>query len=619
MAQGTVYFIGAGPGDPKLLTIKGREALERADVVIYAGSLVSAELLAYAKKDARIIDSAELALPDIAREMTEAARSGKTVARMHTGEPSLYGAIAEQIEILEKESIPFEIIPGVSSAFAAAAALHVEYTLPDVSQTLILTRRAGRTSVPDTESLAGLAAHRASMVIFLSVGMVDDVVRDLVQGGYPETTPAAAVYRASWPDEKKVVGTLATIAWQVKQAGISRQALILVGEAVGRNMKSASKLYDAGFSHGFRPAEKKGTAVVAVTRRGRHTAERMLRSLDGAELFLPLKFKNDMHETPAHYYDDVKQLIARIFYDYAQLVFVMSTGIAVRLIAPHLTSKWQDPAVVVCDDSGKNIISLLSGHWGGANDLAEKIALVLGGHAVVTTESDVAGFPSLDLLVKVLGSGRLPEDKKLLKSLQARMHDGAQVGFCPRELIFFTNMTGQSNLHFFDTVEELYNSGCTGGVIALMPGMAPFKVKKDFYVVPVRTIVAGVGCHKGIAAAEIEDGVHEVLAELQLSIESLCRIATIDKKRGEKGLEEFCLQHGLPLCYYEADAINRIKTPSPKSAHALRVMGVQGVAEPCAVLGSQCGELLRHKVKLKNMTIAVARIPLRQLLEQNVI
>jgi precorrin-4 C11-methyltransferase len=618
MAAGTVFFIGAGPGDPKLLTIKGREALEQADVVIYAGSLVSTALLAHAKKDARIIDSSELALPAIAREMTEAARSGKTVARMHTGEPSLYGAIAEQIAILENENIPFEIIPGVSSAFAAAAALHVEYTLPDVTQTLILTRMPGRTGVPETESLSGLAGHRASMVIFLSAGMVADVVRDLVKGGYPKTTPAAVVYRASWPDEKKVVGTLATITTQVKQAGISRQALILVGEAVGRNVKSPSKLYDGGFSHGFRPAEKKGTAVIAVTRRGLHTAERMLRALEGAELFLPLKFQKDMHETPAHYYDDLKQITSRIFHEYAQLVFVMATGIAVRLIAPYLTSKWHDPAVVVADDSGKNIISLLSGHWGGANDLAEKLALVLGGHAVVTTESDVAGFPSLDLLVKALGGGRMPEDKKLLKSLQARMLDGAQVGLCPRELSFFAGMRGQPNLHFFDTVEELYSSGCTGGIIAQMPGMTPFKVRKNFCVVQVCNIVAGVGCHKGISAAEIEDGVQQTLADLQLSAEVLLRIATIDKKRGEKGLEEYCLNHGLPLCFYEADAINRIKTPSPKSAHALRVMGVQGVAEPCAVLASQGGDLLRHKVKLINMTIAFARIPLRQLLEQEI-
>jgi len=617
MAAGKVIFMGAGPGDPKLLTIKGKEALESADVVIWAGSLVNKDILAYARKDARSIDSAELALPAIAQEMLAAARAGKTVVRAHTGEPSLYGAIAEQIDILEKEHIPFEIIPGVSSAFAAAAALHIEYTLPDVSQTLILTRRSGRTPVPEAESLQALASHRASMVVFLSVGMIHDVVAELVQGGYAEDTPAAVVYRASWPDEKRVVGTLATIAGQVQEAGISRQALILVGEAVGRNVQSVSKLYDAGFSHGYRAAEKKACAVVAVTRRGWHTAARMLRSLDGADLFLPAKLTGDAGKTPAQFYDDIKQLMARIFYEYAQLVLVMASGIAVRLIAPHVTSKWQDPAVVVVDDSGKNIISLLSGHWGGANELAEKLALVLGGHAVVTTESDVAGFPALDLLVKSLGSGRMPENKKFLKTLQARMLEGAQVGFCPRDLNRFPNMTGQANLHFFDTVDALYSSGCTEGMIARMPGMAPFEVKNNFYVVPVRNIVVGLGCHKGTSAREIEEELGHVLAELHLSIDMLCRIATVDKKRGEKGLEEFCARHGIPLSFYGADAINRIKTPSPTSEHALRVIGVQGVAEPCAMLGSQNGELLKCKVKLKNMTIAVARIPLRELLGQD--
>ncbi len=617
MAAGKVIFIGAGPGDPKLLTIKAKEALESADVVIWAGSLVNKDILAYARRDARLIDSAELALPAIAAEMITAARAGKTVVRAHTGEPSLYGAIAEQIEILDKENIPFEIIPGVSSAFAAAASLHIEYTLPDVSQTLILTRRTGRTSVPEAESLQALSSHRASMVIFLSIGMIDDVVAELVQGGYAGDTPAAVVYRASWPDEKRFVGTLATIAGQVKEAGISRQALILVGEAVGRNMKSASKLYDFGFSHGFRTAEKKACAVVAVTRRGWHTSARMLRSFDGVELFLPVKLTDDAGDTSAQFYDDIKQLIARIFFEYAQLVLVMASGIAVRLIAPHVTSKWHDPAVVVIDDSGKNIISLLSGHWGGANDLAERLSRLLGGHAVITTESDVAGFPALDLLVKALGGGRMPENKKLLKSLQAKMLEGAQVGFCPRDLSCFPNMTGQSNLHFYDTVDELYSSGCTEAVIALMPDMAPFEVKNDFYVVPVRNIVAGMGCHKGISAREIEEELGQVLADLHLSIDALCRIATVDKKRGEKGLEEFCSRHGIPLSFYGADAINRIKTPSPKSEHALRVMGVQGVAEPCAILVSQGGELLKHKVKLKNMTIAVARIPLRHMLEQN--
>jgi len=615
MAQGKVYFIGAGPGDPKLITVKGREILEAADIIIYAGSLVNRELMDCAQPGTRIIDSAELALPAIAEEMITAARAGKIVARVHTGEPSLYGAIAEQIEYLETENIFFEIIPGVSSAFSAAAALHIEYTLPDVSQTLIITRRAGRTNVPDRESLASLAAHRASLVVFLSIGMVDDVVRELVEGGYLETTPAAVVYRASWPDEKKVIGTLATIASQVKQAGIVRQALIVVGDAVGRSCGSVSKLYDAGFSHGFRTAAKRATAVVAVTRRGWHTALRIVRTLEGAELFLPLKLQHEEIDKSACFYDDLRLAIARVFFEYERLVLIMASGIAVRLIAPHLTTKWQDPAVVVMDDRGKNIISLLSGHWGGANDLAKKLAAVLGGNPVITTESDVEGFPAVDLLVKALTGGREPADPKLLKHIQTAILNGQDVGFYPKALRFFSGMQGHINLHFFDTIEELYVSVCTAGIIASGHSMHPIELKENFFLVPIRDIVVGIGCHKGAGADEIEQGINNVLSASGLSDTSLALVCSIDKKSAEAGLLEYSRRHGLPLKFYTAEEINAVKTPSPVSQHALKVMGVQGVAEPCAILGSKGGELLKHKKKFKNMTVSLVRIPLRELLE----
>ena len=618
MPTGKVYFIGAGPGDPKLITVKGREVLEAAELVIYAGSLVNLELLTCAHPAARIIDSAELALPAIADEMITAARAGKIIARLHTGEPSLYGAIAEQIDILEKNKIPFEIIPGVTSAFAAAAALHIEYTLPDVTQTLILTRRAGRTNVPDKESLASLAAHRASMVVFLSIGMVSDVVQELVEGGYPETTPAAVVYRASWPDERKVAGTLATIAAQVRDAGITRQALILVGDAVGRNVQAVSKLYDAQFSHGFRSAEKKGTAVVAVTRRGWHTALRAVRALEGAELFLPMKLKNDAAEAQAQFYADIKPLLGQLFYEYEQLVLVMASGIAVRLLAPHLVNKWQDPAVVVMDESGKNVISLLSGHWGGANDLAGKLARALGGNPVITTESDIEEFPAFDLLIKALTGGRKPSDPKLLKHIQTAVLEGRDVGFYPRGLQFFPGMVSHANLHFFDSIEELYISGCAAGIIACGHCLRPVPLKENFSLVTIRDIVVGIGCHKGTTAEMIEQGVTSVLAGLGLSAASISLVCSIDKKSGEEGLREYCKSHDLKVKFYAAHEINAVTTPSPPSHYALKVMGVQGVAEPCAILGSKGGDLLTHKKKLKNMTVAVARIQLRELLEKTV-
>jgi len=246
-----IFFLGAGPGDPDLITIKARKVLEQADLVIYAGSLVNPELLKFAKPGAEIKNSATMELDEMVAAMAGFAKAGKVVARLHTGEPSLYGAIAEQMEELDKAGLDYEVVPGVSSAFAAAAALKCELTLPEVNQTVIFTRLEGRTGVPKKESLASLASHQTTIVIFLSIGNIDKVVEELLTG-FPETTPAAVVYKASWPEEKVVRGTLADIADKVKAEGISKTALIFVGEAIGRQMKAYSKLYDKDFKHEYR-------------------------------------------------------------------------------------------------------------------------------------------------------------------------------------------------------------------------------------------------------------------------------------------------------------------------------------------------------------------------------
>lgn len=246
-----VFFIGTGPGDPELITVKGMRLLKDADLVIYAGSLVREKVLEYCEKGPVIKNSASMSLEEITSLMVEAARQGKKVVRLHTGDPSLYGALREQADVLEREGVAYEIVPGVSSAFASAAALKRELTLPGVTQTVIFTRVEGRTPVPDKERLSKLSAHGATICIFLSIAMIDDVVKELSEG-YSMETPVAVVYRASWEDEKVVKGTLADIAPKVKEAGISRQAMIIVGRAIGDEPFEPSKLYDAGFSHGFR-------------------------------------------------------------------------------------------------------------------------------------------------------------------------------------------------------------------------------------------------------------------------------------------------------------------------------------------------------------------------------
>ncbi len=249
-----IYFVGAGPGAVDLITVRGKTLLEQADLIIYAGSLVNPELLQYAGPACRILDSAAMTLEDVIAAMTAAEQAGQTTVRLHTGDPSLYGAVREQMDILTANGLAFTIVPGVSSFCAAAAAVKAEYTLPGVSQSVIITRMEGRTPVPDKQTIAGYAAHQATMVIFLSAGMTGKLQSELLRGGYTEETPAAIVYKASWPDEQVYPCTVATLADTAAAHGIDRTALILVGSFLGAAY-DRSRLYHPAFSHGYRQAE----------------------------------------------------------------------------------------------------------------------------------------------------------------------------------------------------------------------------------------------------------------------------------------------------------------------------------------------------------------------------
>lgn len=249
-----VYFVGAGPGDPDLITVKGKELLGRADIIIYAGSLVNPTLLKMAKPEAEIYNSAGMTLEEVLQVMSDAAAADKSVVRLHTGDPSIYGAIQEQMDALRQKNIPYTVVPGVSSFLATAAALKQEYTLPDISQTVIVTRLEGRTPVPDKEKLELLASHQATMCIFLSVHMMEDVVARLKDGGYPGNTPVAIVQKASWPDEKIFRGTLDTIAAVIAEDGVDRTAMIVVGKVLDTDY-ALSRLYAPEFGHMFREAK----------------------------------------------------------------------------------------------------------------------------------------------------------------------------------------------------------------------------------------------------------------------------------------------------------------------------------------------------------------------------
>lgn len=248
-----VYFIGAGPGDPELITVKGGKIIAQADIIIYAGSLVNKEVIENRKEASEVYNSASMTLDEVIEVMERGIKSGKLIARVHTGDPSIYGAIREQMDILEEKGIEYEVIPGVSSFVASAAAIKKEFTLPGITQTIILTRMEGRTPVPEREGIEALAKHRATMCLFLSVHMIEELVKRLLTS-YPIDTPVAVIQKASWKDEKIVIGTLENIAKQVKEAGIKKTAQILVGDFLGDKYE-LSKLYDKNFSHGYRKAE----------------------------------------------------------------------------------------------------------------------------------------------------------------------------------------------------------------------------------------------------------------------------------------------------------------------------------------------------------------------------
>ncbi len=260
--QGKVYIVGGGPGDPELLTLKAKSVIESADVVIYADSLVHPSIVEFAKPGAEVHGSKTLNLDQIMELTLQAVRDGKTVARIQSGDPAIYGAILEQMRILEEEDVDYEIIPGVSSAFAAAARLKAELTVPGGSQTIIMTRAEGRIAMPPGEKLRDLAAHGSTLVIFLSVTRMVSVVRQLLDAGYTEDSPVAVVYRVGWPDEQVIRGTLADIAEKVRAAKITLQALIMVGQAVdpdllkpvaaGTNGASSSHLYSSSYTHLYR-------------------------------------------------------------------------------------------------------------------------------------------------------------------------------------------------------------------------------------------------------------------------------------------------------------------------------------------------------------------------------
>jgi precorrin-4 C11-methyltransferase len=606
--MGRVYFVGAGPGDPELLTLKAQRLIAAADVIIYAGSLVNPDVLSHARPDAETHDSAGMKLEQQVALMREAVTAGQTVVRLHTGDPAIYGATMEQMQALDEADVPYAVVPGVSSAFAAAASLAIELTIPEETQTIIFTRLAGRTPVPEREALQRLAAHRSSLVIFLSVGMIARVVDELRAAGYDTETPVAVVYRASWPDERIVRGTLADVVDRVRQAEITRQALIIVSPALRPDAKRAaqrSHLYGAALDA---PESDDATAIVTLTRGGTRTGEQLHARLPGSLLYAPERFvSSEPPDGVVAYAASVRQVLQSAFRRHSALIAVMAGGIVVRQLAPLLESKRTDPAVVVVDERGEHAISLLSGHQGGANRLARRVADALGGTPVLTTSSDVQGLPAVDLLGRE--DGWVIERDEHLTAVSAALVNGDPVGVVQEagDASWWPDPTPE-NLARYATAAAL-REAAPAAALLITPRQVPDDVLDAVpHAVVYRPpcLAVGVGCNRDTPADELLDGIDRTLDDTGLAAASVCCVATIEDKADEDGIIEACEARGWPLRIFSREAVAQVEAVPNPSVWAERVLGVPGVAEPSALLAAETETLLVEKRKFRNVTVALA-------------
>ncbi len=598
-----VIFAGAGPGDPELITVKGQHALAGADLVIYAGSLVPEAVLKWTKSETRVLNSASMNLEEIIDEIEKAYKKGKHVVRLHTGDPSLYGAIFEQMAKLDKKSIPCKVIPGVTAAFAAAAAMGIEYTLPEVSQTLILTRMAGRTPVPENEALELLAEHKASMAIYLSISMVDKVAM-VLEKAYGKDATCAVVYCVSQPEEKIIFTSPGELPEVVKKEKIKRQALIVIGKVldIGKHKeKYKSKLYDRNFSHGFRKKKNDRIAVWAITSKGALLARKIAENLPDARLHFSADL--NINDVSASCFERLSDAIACDFHSYAGHVFIMSTGIVVRLIASCIRNKTTDPAVVVVDETGRHAVSLVSGHLGGANSLAIKVAGLIGADPVITTATDVNQAPAIDVLAKQ--HNLFIENPEAIKNINMAFITGKKFYLHDPYKFLRDSIDSLHILTDFKKRQITENEDIPGVFI----DDTLTDLSKKTLILRPGSLVAGIGCNRNTTMKEIKEFLKKVLEESKLAISSVISLATINLKADEPGLIALAEDLNLPISFFDKDELNRadgIKSPSDM---VKKHTGVKSVCEAAAILASKNGKLIVPKHSTRNVTVAIARIP----------
>lgn len=683
-----VYFVGAGCGAADLITVRGMRLLLRADVIIYAGSLVNPELLLYAKEDCEVYNSARLTLREVVEIMEEAEIRGKMTVRLHTGDASVYGTVREQMDELEKLGIAYESCPGVSACFGAAASLNLEYTLPGVSQSLIITRMEGRTEVPKSESVESFAAHRASMAIYLSAGMLEELGRRLILGGYREDTPAALVHRATWPEEAAYICTVGTLCETGRKYGITKTALVLVGDAVTHRKYQRSRLYAPDFSTGYREARgcaadfsagsgESGRSISVFSEEGKEPLQRESALFEeGKELLQresafseegkePLqrtsafsaKGKETLHNASSFSTEDkeavrlsiisftenggrlsekiagqlggMDKMEVRLYTkcraysgaahtgrrltepvdtsvsvwagermrERSALLFVGACGIAVRAIAPHLTDKLRDVPVLVMDEKARYVIPVLSGHVGGANELAALLAEVTGAEQVITTATDLNGRFAVDLFAKKNGLAIV--NREGIAKVSAKVLAG-------EEIVIFIERghreAGEVLPAGVRVTEDLAVEAAD--VVVASAGAAP----AGTLLLRPREYVIGMGCKKGKPEREIEALIAEKLEELGISTEQISALASISQKEDEAGLVSWCRKENIPFLTYTAGELREVEGAFESSRFVEAQMGVDNVCERAAIKAcGGAGQLISGKYAKDGMTIAVAR------------
>ncbi|MBO6113280.1 MAG: precorrin-4 C(11)-methyltransferase [Lachnospiraceae bacterium] len=627
-----IHFVGAGPGAADLITLRGAELLRQADKVIYAGSLINKELLKKCKTKVKLFDSSEMTLDEIISEMEKSIEAGEEVVRLHSGDPSIYGAVREQLDRLSDINGEFDITPGVSSFTAAAAALNTEYTLPAVSQSIIITRVSGRTKVPGKERLKDLASHGTSMAIFLSYGLIRKVRNELLAGGvFTDETPAAIVYKVSHGDEKLIRCNIGSMYKEIVRNKISKTALILVGDFLNTEsgFYEKSRLYDENFStlyrkgSGEQPDPGEGTEESSGTEENRsndiisaenHNVKVVDKRLSGVNI-KSISFTESGKEVALRLKESLgKRIETTAFkegmslekwtlnaFDTAEaVVFIGAAGIAVRSIAPFIESKDKDPAVIVIDDMGENIIPVLSGHLGGANKIAEELAKILGGRAVITTATDIHKVFAVDEWAASNGMTILnPEG---IKNISSRLLRGEKI-----EILSYVNLKNNPpegiKLAPRDK-KRLKTDVIISGFITQYNSVVNIAPK---------SIVIGAGCRRGTTFEKLKEAFDDFIDKNGIIKESIAGVASIDIKENEISLHKVCKTFGVGLKCYSARELNAIKDFDGVFSTSDFVKGVTGtdnVCERAAIAASGAKQLRIPKSVYDSVTLAAAEIPL---------